>query len=167
MLRKGVLVCLAVMLMFAVVPNAGASDDALAKKLHEALVKGPAEGNFQVKADEVAGWIEAKKDDFLVVDVRPNAQEYKNGRIPGSIYIPYNQMLSPDTLKKLPKDKKIILVCVTGQTQNLPVVALRALGYNARVMSFGYVSWIPGYHGGGAIKAAQDNAAAKKFPIEK
>lgn len=166
-MKRTAFLLMALLLVIVLVPSAWALDEALAKKLSDVLVKAPAMGHFQVKADDVASWIAAKKTDFLVVDVRPNPAEYKAGHIPGSIAIPYNEILKPENLKKLPMDKKIILVCVTGQTQNLPLVALRALGYNAFTMSFGYVSWIPGYPPFNMIKAAQANAAAKKFPLEK
>jgi len=166
-MKRTAALIIGMLLIIALVPGAWALDEALAKKLNDVLSKGPSQGHFQVKADEVAGWIAAKKTDFLVVDVRPNPAEYKNGHIPGSIYIPYAEILKPENLKKLPANKKIVLACVTGQTQNLPVVALRALGFDARTMSFGYVSWIPGYPAYNLIKGAQDNAAAKKFPLVK
>jgi rhodanese-related sulfurtransferase len=166
-MKKTAALILGVFLIIALVPGAYALDQALAKKLSDVLSKGPSMGNFQVKADEVAGWIAAKKTDFLVVDVRPNPAEYKAGHIPGSIYIAYSEILKPENLKKLPADKKIILVCVTGQTQNLPIVALRALGFDARTMSFGYAAWIPGYQGFKMMQAAQANAVQKEFPVVK
>ena len=145
-----------------IVPSAQACD-----KLNDVLVKGMQEGHWQVKADQLNGWIKEKKGDFLVVDVRPSANMYKAGHIPGAIFIPYNEILKPENLKKLPKDKKLILYCITGQTQNLPVVALRVLGYDARTLAFGYTSWAQGYMGGNFMKKTIGNAAKKNFPIEK
>lgn len=172
MFRKSIAVFLGVFLgvflvSAMVVPSAQAYDEALAKKLNDVLIKGLSEGNWQVNADVVNSWIKEKKNDFLVVDVRPAMKMYKAGHVPGAIFIPYNQILQPENLKKLPKDKKIVLYCVTGQTQNLPVVALRALGYDARVMSFGYTAWGKGYWGGGLMNKAMGNAAQKNFPVEK
>lgn len=158
-------VLLIAVLLLLVVP-AYAGDD-MAAKLNSVLLKAPSEGNWQVKAAEVAQWIKEGKKDFLVVDVRPNPKEYPGGHIPGSIYIPYNQILKPENLGKLPKDKMIILVCVTGQTQNLPVLALRTLGYDARTMSFGYTSWIKGYFGGKLMQGAIAGAAKNNYPLEK
>lgn len=152
---------LAVGLVLPVSP-AGAADD-LAKKMSDLLVTAPAAGHWQVKAADVAKMIAEKKADFLVVDVRPEKPGRDPGKIAGSIYIPYNQILTAESLAKLPKDKKLILVCVTGQTQNLPVLALRALGYDAWTMSFGHASWIKGYFGG---KLMQDAIAAADYPVE-
>ncbi len=160
-MRKWIL--LAVVLLIAVPAYAG---DDMAAKLNAVLMKGPAEGNWQVKAADVAKWIAEKKTDFQVVDVRPNPPGQKGGKIPGSIYIPYNEILKPENLAKLPKGKKLILVCVTGQTQNLPVLALRVLGYDARTMSFGMASWIKGYFGAGFMKEAIAGAESGKYPVE-
>ena len=165
-MRKAATIFVGMVLAIALVVPVSAADD-MAKKLNEVLMKGPAEGHWQVKADEVAGWIKENKKDFLVVDVRPTPPGQQGGRIPGSVYIPYSEILKPENLKKLPKDKKLILVCVTGQTQNLPVVALRVLGYDARPMSFGHAAWIKDYLGAQLMQQAIQNAAAKNFPLEK
>ncbi len=141
--------------------------DEWVKKFNDILMKGPAEGHWQVKADDVDSWIKAKKTDFLIVDVRPNPPGQQGGKIPGAIYIPYNEILKAENLKKLPKNKKVVLVCVTGQTQNLPVVALRVLGYDARTMAFGHAAWIKGYMGAQFMQQAIQNAGAKNFPVEK
>jgi len=155
-----------VLTMALAVPVAYAADD-LAKKLNDVLVKGPAEGHWQVKADDVAAWIKDKKTDFVVVDVRANPPGQQGGKMPGAVYIPYNEILKPENLKKLPKDKKVVLVCVTGQTQNLPVIALRALGYDARTMAFGHAAWIKDYLGAGIMQSAIQGAATKNYPVEK
>ena len=171
-MRKACMIFIGMILAMALVVPVSAKEavvvtDDMAKKLNEVLMKGPAEGHWQVKADEVAGWIKEKKKDFLVVDVRPTPPGQQGGRIPGSVYIPYSEILKPENLKKLPKDKKLILVCVTGQTQNLPIVPLRALGYDARTMSFGHAAWIKDYLGAQLMQQAIQNAAAKNFPLEK
>ncbi len=154
-----------VVAMALVVPVYAA--DEWVKKFNDILMKGPAEGHWQVKADEVDGWIKAKKTDFVIVDVRPNPPGQQGGKMPGAIYIPYSEILKADNLKKLPKNKKVVLVCVTGQTQNLPIVALRALGYDARTMAFGHAAWIKGYMGAGFMQQAIQNASTKNFPVEK
>lgn len=146
---------------------ASAQDDGLAKKLNDVLIKAKEEGHWQVSADEVYMWIKTGKKDFLVIDVRPNPDEFRAGHIPGAVYIPYNEILKSKNLEKLSKDKKIILVCVTGQVQNLPIVPLRVLGYDAYTMSFGHAAWIKNYRGGEVMKKAIEKAATKNYPLEK
>ena len=170
MIRKGCGRFLTVILVLVLAVPAYAfvsevSEDTTAK-LSDILMKAPAANHWQVKADEVYGWMQAKKTDFVIVDVRPDPPGQKGGRLPGAIYIPYSEILKAENLKKLPKDKKLILVCVTGQTQNLPMLALRSLGYDAYTMSFGHTSWIPGYLGANIMQKTIQNAGEKNFPVE-
>ena len=148
------------------VPSVYAADD-MAAKLNVVLSKAAAEKFWQVSADDVKAMIDAKKTDFMVVDGRPAPNMYKAGHIPGSIFIATQDVLKPENLKKLKKDKKIILVCVTGQTQNLPVVALRALGYNAMTMKFGMAAWDKNSIGVKFMKEGLSGAEKKNYPIQK
>lgn len=163
MKRLSVVFIAAFISLSLIVPAAFAADD-LAKKLNDILMKAPSEGHWQIKAADLNKMITEKKTDFVVVDVRPTPPGQQGGKIAGSVYIPYNEILKAENLKKLPKDKKIILACVTGQTQNLPVVALRALGYKAYTLSFGMTSWSKGYLG---AKVMQDAIAGANYPVEK
>ncbi|MEK6580756.1 MAG: rhodanese-like domain-containing protein, partial [Nitrospirota bacterium] len=116
---------------------------------------------------DVLAMINAKKTDFLVVDARPDPNMFKAGHIPGAIHMPVQDMLKPENLKKLPKDKKIIIVCVTGQTQNLPIVSLRAMGYNALTMKFGMAAWDKNSIGVKFMKEALQGAETKNYPLQK
>ena len=161
-----VMLCIVVLAVSVAIPAASAADD-MAKKLNDVLSKGPDAKFWQVTTDDVLAMINAKKTDFVIVDVRPNPAEFGEGHIPGSIQISVQDIFKPENLKKLPKNKKVILVCVTGQTQNLPVVGLRALGYDASTMAFGYAAWIKGYRGGQKMQEAIQGAASKNYPIAK
>ena len=165
---KRVLVILWVVALAAAVsvPTAFGADD-MAAKLNAVLSKGTETKFWQVSADDVLAMMNAKKTDFVIVDVRPNPAEFGEGHIPGAVQITVQDIFKPESLGKLPKNKKIILACVTGQTQNLPVVGLRALGYDAYTMSFGYSAWTRGYRGGQLMQGAIQNASAKNFPIQK
>ncbi len=144
-----------------------ASADEMAAKLNAVLSKAPDARFWQVTPDDVNAMISQKKNDFVVVDARPNPADFGEGHIPGAIQITAQDMFKPESLKKLPKNKKIILVCVTGQTQNLPIVGLRALGYDAYTMAFGYAAWTKGYRGGQRMQEAIQNASAKNYPLQK
>ncbi len=158
-------VVVALILVLAVPAYALVSADT-ATKFSDILLQAPAANHWQVKADDVYGWMQAKKTDFVIIDVRPTPPGQQGGKIPGAMYIPYNEILKAGNLKKLPKDKKVILACVTGQTQNLPVLVLRALGYDAYTMSFGHAAWIKGYMGANFMQQAIQNAGEKNFPVE-
>ncbi len=165
---KKILVMLLVVVLAVTVaiPAATAADD-MAGKLSAVLSQGPQAKFWQVSADDVLAMINAKKSDFVIVDVRPNPAEFGGGHIPGAIQITVQDIFKPENLKKLPKNKKVILACVTGQTQNLPVVGLRALGYDAYTMAFGYAAWLKGYHGAEKMQAAIQGAASKNYPVVK
>jgi rhodanese-related sulfurtransferase len=153
-----------IVVIFAALP--AVAEDNLAKKMSDVLMKASEEGGWQVTADEVNMWIKTKKTDFVVLDVRPDVDEYNSGHIPSAIHIPYYAVLNPENLAKLPKDKKLVLVCATGQLQNLPVAGLRMLGYDAYTMIFGYAAWIKDYIGGEAMKSTINKAAQKNYPLE-
>ena len=165
-MKRGLAVFFGVVLVLTLVVPVSAADDWV-KKFNDVLMKGPAEGHWQVKPDDLDAWIKAKKTDFVVVDVRPTPPGQQGGKIPGAVYIPYSEILKAENLKKLPKDKKVVLVCVTGQTQNLPIVALRVLGYDARTLQFGHSAWIKGYLGAQIMQQAIANAGTKNYPVEK
>jgi rhodanese-related sulfurtransferase len=139
----------------------------LAAQMNTVLSQAPAAKFWQITPDEVKAMIDSKKKDFLIVDVRPAPVMYQAGHIPGAIFIPVQDIFKPENLKKLPKDKKIVLVCVTGQTQNLPVVALRVLGYNAMTMQLGMAAWNKNSMGVGVIKGLLQGAETKNYPLEK
>lgn len=157
----------AVVLSVSLAVSASYAADDMAAKLNTVLSKAAAEKFWQVSADDVKAMIDSKKTDFLVVDVRPDPNMFKAGHISGAIFIPVQDILKPESLKKLPKDKKVILVCVTGQTQNLPVVALRALGYNALTMKFGMAAWDKNSLGFKFMKEAISGAEKKNYPLQK
>jgi rhodanese-related sulfurtransferase len=161
-----VMLLMVVLAVAIAVPITSAADD-MSGKLNAVLSGGPAAKFWQVSADDVLAMINAKKNDFVIVDVRPNPAEFGGGHIPGALQISVQDIFKPENLKKLPKNKKVILVCVTGQTQNLPVVGLRALGYDAYTMSFGYAAWLKGYHGAEKMQAAIQGAASKNYPVAK
>ncbi len=164
---KRLLIVLFVMVLAALTMVPAASADDMASKLNAVMSAAPGAKFWQVSADDVQAMINAKKTDFVIVDVRPNPAEFGEGHIPGAIQITVQDIFKPENLQKLPKNKKVILACVTGQTQNLPVVGLRALGYDAYTMAFGYSAWLKGYRGGQLMQQAIQGAASKKYPVVK
>ena len=162
MKKLSVLFFAAILMAVISVPAGHASED-LAMKFNDVLSQAQAQNGWQIKAADVYAMMTEKKKDFLIVDVRPIPPGQQGGKIAGSIFIPYYEIMKPENLAKLPKDKKIILACVTGQTQNLPIVPLRVLGYDAYTISFGMTSWIKGYFGGNMMQGA---IAGANFPVE-
>lgn len=81
-----------------------------------------------------------KTDDPIILSVR-SAADYAKGHIPGAINIPWKEIAKTDNLKKLPKDKKIVVYCYTGHTAGIATTVLNLLGYDAVNLKHGIMSW--------------------------
>ena len=90
---------------------------------------------------ETAQWNEIDKyrnEGFSFVDVR-SATEFANGTIPGSINIPVDEMRERHAEIA---NKKVIVNCQVGQRGHVATMLLRSLGYDAKNLDGGYLTWI-------------------------
>lgn len=85
--------------------------------------------NFNVTPKMVLEWIR-DGEPVVFLDVRTRAEQsvvgitYKN-----TLHIPISELFKPENLKKLPTDKKIVVVCYTGLRAALATMALREIGF--------------------------------------
>ena len=79
-----------------------------------------------------------KKDvsKYFLLDVR-KPDVFKKGHIKGAKNIFWMDVFKPENLKKLPKDKRIIVICYVGHTASQVMMGLRLLGYKASALKFG------------------------------
>lgn len=84
---------------------------------------------------DVKAIVDSGSDEYQIVSVR-QAADYATGHVKGAINIPFGAGMQ-DALSQLPKDKKIIVYCYTGQTASQTVADLRLMGYEAYNMSGG------------------------------
>ncbi len=124
------------------------------------------DSGYHVSADDVLKRLQSGKNDFLIVDVREKEGKYKEGHIPGAIYINYKDLARPENLAKLPKDKDIILYCNSGHEENKALTVLRMLEYRAYALKFGYIAWKK-EKPTDAVLSVIDNAARKNYPVER
>ena len=82
----------------------------------------------------------AEVNNYFLVDIRAN-QHYHNGHISGSINIPFQQLVQMENLKKLPSDKKLILIGYDGHDASQAVRLLVQLGYSATALKDGIRVW--------------------------
>lgn len=165
-------ICNLVVLFFAlaVAIPAYADDSDIAEKINAIVSRGPDNGDYHVNADDIYMWLKMKKTDFQIIDVRVGSEalnQYKDGHIPGAIYIPWNEIFKPENLNKIPKDKKIILVCHMGVTESLPIISLRLLGYDAYGMRLGMSGWQRDYPSAEYVRGLIDSTKQKDYPLEK
>jgi adenylyltransferase/sulfurtransferase len=94
-----------------------------------------------ITAPELREWRAADKD-FLLVDVREPA-EYEIVRIPGSVLIPKDRILSGEALAELPQDRQIVLHCKTGVRSAEALATLKGAGFGDAVhLQGGVLAWI-------------------------
>lgn len=88
-----------------------------------------------IKVETVKEIVDSESDEYVIVSVR-KAEDYALGHVKGAVNIPFGAGMQ-DALTELPKDKKIIVYCYTGQTGSQTAAILRLLGYEAYNMQFG------------------------------
>lgn len=99
----------------------------------------------------------AEKDKLFLLEIRQTA-DFNKGHIDGAVNIPFTSILVPDNLKMIPRDKKVVVVCYTGNTAAISTTLLRMLGYDAVVLKYGMMGW----DGGGKDEYLQVIQAANK-----
>lgn len=83
----------------------------------------------------------AKNETFYVLDVRtPAEQAFVGITFNNTLHIPMNEVFKKENLKKLPKDKKIVVVCHSGTRAAPTTLALRMIGFGNAVMLRGGIS---------------------------
>lgn len=102
----------------------------------EMIAKRPCE----VNAKQLFDMIKAKEP-FIILDIRtPQEMEIVGVSYKDSLKIPMNELFRQDNLKKLPKDRKIIVLCHTGTRAVAAAMALRAIGFENAVMFKGGIA---------------------------
>jgi phage shock protein E len=80
-----------------------------------------------------------QKKGMMLLDVRTD-EEYKKGHIPGSIHVPLADI--GDKVKKLKKDKDLVVYCQTGNRSIWAIKRLMGMGYkNLYNLKGGYSAW--------------------------
>lgn len=77
-----------------------------------------------------------KDKDFFILDIR-KPEDFKKGHIPGATNIFWMDLMQSKNLKKLPKDKKILVYCYVGHTSSQIMTLLKLLGYDVVSLKFG------------------------------
>jgi len=100
-----------------------------------AAVKGTTYANYKISEDDAKKLVDTKDASAMLLSVR-KAEDYAKGHIEGAANIPFGKGMEQQ-FNTLPKDKKIIVYCYTGQTAGQTVAGLRLLGYDAVSMHSG------------------------------
>lgn len=85
--------------------------------------------NYKVSEDNLKAMVDEKDSGMYLLSIR-KADHFAEGHIEGAANIPFGKDMAP-ALMELPKDKKIVVYCYTGQTAGQVTAALRLMGYDA------------------------------------
>jgi rhodanese-related sulfurtransferase/predicted small lipoprotein YifL len=118
-----------------------------------ATVKGTQYANYKISEDDAKKLVDAKDANTVILSVR-SAKDFAAGHIAGATNIPWGKGMEK-SFNTLPKDKKIIVYCYTGQTAGQTVAGLRMLGYDAVSLNAGM----------GTKANAPSGWANKGFPV--
>ncbi len=80
-----------------------------------------------------------QKKGIVVLDIRTN-KEYEQGHIPGSVHVQLSEI--GDKVKKLKKDKELLVYCQNGNRSIWAIQRLMGMGYrNLYNLKGGYNAW--------------------------
>jgi rhodanese-related sulfurtransferase len=80
-----------------------------------------------------------QKKGMVLLDVRTD-EEYKKGHIPGAVHVPLADV--GDKVKKLKKDKDLVVYCQSGNRSIWAIKRLMGMGYkNLFNLKGGYSAW--------------------------
>lgn len=100
-------------------------------------------------ATQVDEIVKKKGADYAIVSLQ-TPQEYAAGHVPGALRIDFDLKNIKDSLNKLPKNKKLILVSSNGQEACKVNLILRQLGFDSGFMMLGMNAYNRLYAGKGA-----------------
>ena len=104
------------------------------------IAQAAARSEDRVNVKDLASWLIEERGDFVLVDVRL-PEDYERGMIGGARNIPIVQLFTEQTLGSLPDDRKLIVYSNGSQNAAKAAVLLRLSGFNAHVLTGGYVAW--------------------------
>jgi rhodanese-related sulfurtransferase len=98
-------------------------------------VKGTTYANYKISEDNAKKLLDSKDNTVIFLSIR-SAKDYASGHIDSAVNIPFEKGMQ-SKFNTLPKDKKIIVYCYTGQTAGQTVAGLKLLGYDAVSLNAG------------------------------
>lgn len=105
-----------------------------------ALAETIVEEKDHVTAGELARWIIEKRQDYQLIDIRQPWQ-FDDYHIPTAVNIPLPQLFQEDNLKKLSREKKIVVYGLGAGHPAQTQLLLSLKGYNAYSLREGITAW--------------------------
>lgn len=112
---------------------------------------------YEISIEELK---KADKSNCVIIDIRDEIS-YNYGNIPNSVNIPLEKIKNDKNI--LPKDKKLIICCKSGQISDTLAEELREDGYNAVNLVNGYYGWLKDKFTEDDYAADVEKSIRKKF----
>jgi rhodanese-related sulfurtransferase len=93
-----------------------------------------------VTAGEVAQWVVEKRQDYQLVDLR-EAWHFDDYHIPTAVNIPLAALFTPEGLKRLDQQKKIVVYSLGAGDAARTQLLLAMKGYRAYALTDGIIGW--------------------------
>lgn len=87
--------------------------------------------------------VQAHADGAVFVDVR-EPQEFAQGHVPGAVNLPMSRLTSQ--LDRLDRDRRVHVVCASGNRSGAMTELLRAAGFDAVDVTGGTIAWMRAGH---------------------
>ncbi|MCB1785323.1 MAG: rhodanese-like domain-containing protein [Chromatiaceae bacterium] len=85
---------------------------------------------------------------YVTLDIRtPEETQFFTGNLPGHLAIPLAQLFDHEQLAKLPTDRPIVVMCLSGTRATAAATALRSIGFEDTYVLKGGFKGLVGYLG--------------------
>lgn len=123
--------------------------DLIAARIHEVFSDLPAAENGNghpahiITARELNALLEDElaREGIFLLDLRREEDFEGVGHIEGALRMDFDAVAVPGNLELLPRERKIITICYTGNLAAQLAAVLRFLGYDAAALAYGMISW--------------------------
>jgi rhodanese-related sulfurtransferase len=105
-----------------------------------AIAQSAARQDDRASVEELATWLIEGRSDFMLIDVRA-PEDYESGKIGEAENIPIAQIVSADTLARLPTDRMLLVYSNGSENAAKAAVLLRLAGFDAHLLVGGYTAW--------------------------
>ncbi len=110
---------------------------------------------YYLSAEAFHKALSADDASFYIVSLQ-NAEDYAKGHVPGAVRFELDYAKPETALSTLPQNKTIIVTGPNGQRSCQMTIFLRQLGYDAKILLLGMISWNPEYAGSGAYLGGEN-----------
>ncbi len=132
--RGNYITFLLAMVMLVTAPVAQSYDEVMAESYRHYFepFKGKATGKMMTQISSADFVLAARSKSTLhVIDIRTTAESELIGlTVPGSVAVPLHRLFTPEVLKSIPRDRKVVVACKAGHRGMMATTALRHTGFD-------------------------------------